>query len=137
MNRFQPALLVEPASYPQSEEEKRQLLDSVWKVVVQANKETVAHGQIGRAFLGLTDPAKPFPRAGKGTIQRAGAIKLYSAEIDQIYENAGKVSSGEAPKLDISSEDALVGSIQKLFETHLDSPHLEPDTDFFSAGEWI
>lgn len=83
----------------------------------------------------MTDPAKPFPRAGKGTIQRAGAVKLYRDEIDQLYENTGNVSFSEGPRLDVSTEDALVESIEQLFETHLGSPQLEPDDDFFSAGE--
>lgn len=111
------------------------MLDDIWPLVVQANKETVAHGQIGRDFLVLSDPEKPFPRAGKGTIQRAAAVKLYHDNIEQLYEKAGQVKSSEAPRLDISSEDSLVQSIEKLFETHFGSPQLEPDTDFFSAGE--
>ncbi|KAH8193913.1 hypothetical protein TruAng_011919 [Truncatella angustata] len=133
-NRFQPALFLEPVSHPESEEEKQKFLDSVWPSVVRANKETVAHGQIGRQFITLANPDKPFPRAGKGTIQRAAAVKLYKDEIDQLYDQVGQVSQTEAPRLDVSSEDALVNSIEKLFESHLGSPHLEPDTDFFSAG---
>lgn len=109
----------------------------MWPLVVQANKETVAHGQIAREFITLTNPEKPFPRAGKGTIQRAGAIKLYQEEIDRLYETAGQVTASEAPRLDVSSEDALVKSIEEMFETHIGSPHLEPDTDFFSAGEFF
>ncbi|KAK6082367.1 nonribosomal peptide synthetase [Seiridium cupressi] len=133
-NRFQPALFIEPVDYPESDEERQKLLASVWPLVVSANKETVAHGQIGRQFITLTNPDKPFPRAGKGTIQRTGAVKLYKDEIDQLYEKFSQVSQTEAPRLDVSSEDALVQSIVKLFETHLESPRLEPDTDFFSAG---
>ncbi|KAI1851567.1 hypothetical protein JX266_003029 [Neoarthrinium moseri] len=133
-NRFQPAIFVEPVSHPETKDDEKKLLDSVWPLVVQANKETVAHGQIGREFLALTTKDKPFPRAGKGTIQRAGAIKLYKEEIDQLYENVGKVSSSEAPRLDVSSVGALVESIEDMFETHLGSTQLQPDTDFFSAG---
>lgn len=134
-HRFQPALLIEPATYPINEAEREGLIDSIWPLVVQANKETVSHGQIGREFVALTDPAKPFPRAGKGTIQRAGAVQLYQGEIDELYVNAGKSASYEAPKLDITSEHALVESIKTVFETRLDSPHLEAETDFFSAGK--
>lgn len=133
-DRFQPALFIEPVTFPKNEEEKKKFIDCIWPAIVHANKETVAHGQIGRQFVTLTSPDKPFPRAGKGTIQRAGAIKLYKDEIDQLYEGASQVSQAEAPRLDVSSEDALVDSIKKLFESHLVSPYLEPDTDFFSAG---
>lgn len=134
-NKFQPALFIEPVSHPKNKEERKELIESIWPLVVNANKETVAHGQIGRNFITLTNPEKPFPRAGKGTIQRAGAVKLYKDEIDQLYEEVGQVSQTEAPRLDVSSEDTLVNSIEKLFETHLESPQLEPDTDFFSAGK--
>lgn len=133
-NKFQPALILEPTAYPKNADEEKKFIDSVWPLVVNANKETVAHGQIGRQFIMLTKPEKPFPRAGKGTIQRAGAVKLYKDEIDEFYERVGQVSAAEAPRLDVGSEEALVSSIEKLFETHLQSPHLEPDTDFFSAG---
>lgn len=136
-NKFQPALFIEPLSHPKDEEEKKKLIDSLWPLVVKANKETVAHGQIGRQFITLANPDKPFPRAGKGTIQRAGAIKLYKDEIEELYERVNHVSQTEAPRLDVTSEDTLVNSIEKLFETHLESPHLEPDTDFFSAGRYI
>ncbi|KAK4233215.1 hypothetical protein C8A03DRAFT_39096 [Achaetomium macrosporum] len=133
-NRFQPALIVEPAHHPKSEEDAKAFLDSVWPYVVKANKETVAHGQIGRQFLVLSNPDKPFLRAPKGTIQRAATIKLYQEEIDTIYERAGEVASSEAPRLDLSSAEALTRSIETLFEKWLRAPKLEPDTDFFVAG---
>ncbi|KAH7635497.1 hypothetical protein B0T09DRAFT_405537 [Sordaria sp. MPI-SDFR-AT-0083] len=135
MNRFQPALIIEPAEHPETEEAKKALLDEIWPTVVRVNKETVAHGQIGRQYIGLSTPGKPFLRAGKGTIQRPGTISMYKAEIDKIYEDAEKgTATGEVPKLDLSSSDALILSIEKLFETSLNAPKLEADTDFFTAG---
>lgn len=128
-------MLIEPLTHPSSEAEREAFVASVWSLVGQANKETVAHGQIGREFVALTHPAKPFPRAGKGTVQRAAAIKLYQGDIDEIYFKAGKPASYEAPRVDLTSEDALVKSIDSLFETRLGSPHLEAETDFFSAGK--
>ncbi|KAK4153775.1 hypothetical protein C8A00DRAFT_33460 [Chaetomidium leptoderma] len=133
-NRFQPALILEPFEHPEGEEKAKDFIDSVWPVVVKANHETVAHGQIGRRFIALSSPDKPFLRAGKGTIQRAGTIRMYKDEIDQLYEHAGEVTSSEAPKLDVSSREALTESIETLFEKWLRAPKLEPDTDFFTAG---
>ncbi|KAH8651039.1 nonribosomal peptide synthetase [Xylariales sp. PMI_506] len=133
-NRFQPGLIIEPVSHPQTEEEEKALIDSVWPLVIKANKETVAHGQIGRDFIALSNPSKPFLRAGKGSIQRAGTVKLYEEDINQLYNNAGHAPAPEAPKLDISSEDALIKSIQDMFANQLDISGLEADTDFFSAG---
>lgn len=134
--RFQPGILIEPLSHPKNKVEEQAFLDKVWPLIVQANKETVAHGQIGRDYILLTNPDKPLPRAGKGTVQRPGAIKIYQNEIDQLYESANSMSGQDAPRLDISSEDALVNSICKMFEVQLGSSQLGEDADFFSAGRF-
>ena len=133
-NRFQPALILEPMHYPKTDKEAQEFIDNVWPVVVKANQQTVAHGQIGRQFIALSNPNKPFLRASKGTIQRAGTVRLYKDEIDKIYEHVEDLAPSEAPKLDVSSTDALAKSIELLFEKSLRSPKLEPDTDFFTAG---
>ncbi|KAG7284581.1 hypothetical protein NEMBOFW57_010959 [Staphylotrichum longicolle] len=133
-NRFQPALILEPVDYPKTKEEAKKFIDEVWPVVVKANKETVAHGQIGRQFIALSNPEKPFLRAGKGTVQRAGTIRMYKDEIDRIYEHVDEVAPSEALKLDLSSAEALTKSIEILFERFLRAPKLEPDTDFFTVG---
>ncbi|KAI1371417.1 acetyl-CoA synthetase-like protein [Hypoxylon crocopeplum] len=134
-NRFQPGLLVEPVKNPENDEEAEKLLDNVWPYVVKANKGTVTHGQIGRQFMTLSSPDKPFLRAGKGTIQRASTLKLYADEIDNLYERAAHHFDAVAPHIDISSEDALIGSINELFQTRLGPKgELGPDTDFFAAG---
>ncbi|KAL2151784.1 hypothetical protein VTH82DRAFT_6882 [Thermothelomyces myriococcoides] len=133
-NRFQPAVILEPMEHPHTEQGVKEFIDSVWPTVVKANKETVAHGQIGRQFIAISKPDKPFLRAGKGTIQRAGTIRLYEDEIDQIYEQANSVSSSEAPVLNLESTESLTRSIENLFETRLQAPKLELDTDFFTVG---
>ncbi|KAI1267029.1 nonribosomal peptide synthetase [Xylariaceae sp. FL1019] len=133
--RFQPALIIEPTNYPQSDNEKQELLDRVWPYVVKANKETVAHGQIGRDLMMISNPEKPFLRAGKGTISKAGTLVLYKDEIDRLYESAGSASEGDALKMDVSSEETLVDSIRELFEHRLGiQTKIEPDADFFSGG---
>lgn len=75
-NRFQPGLLLEPCIPVKDEEEARELTASVWPLVVQANEQTVAHGQIGRQFIAVSKPSKPFLRTSKDTLQRAATLKL-------------------------------------------------------------
>ncbi|KAK6827493.1 Non-canonical non-ribosomal peptide synthetase FUB8 [Apiospora arundinis] len=133
-DRFQPGIILEPFTHPSNDQERKALIDSVWPLVEQANKETVAHGRIGRDFITLSDPAKPFPRAGKGTIQRASTVKLYAEEINKVYETAGQTAVVEAPPLDVSSEEGLIQSIVELFSAKQGAARLEPDADFFSAG---
>ncbi|KAI2602180.1 acetyl-CoA synthetase-like protein [Hypoxylon sp. NC1633] len=134
-NRFQAGLLVEPVTNPQSDEEAERFLDSVWPYVVKVNKETVAHGQIGRQMMALSNPTKPFLRAGKGTVQRALTIKLYGDEIDKLYEKVNDQFDAAPPVINVSSEERLIDSINELFQTRLGSKgELGPDTDFFSIG---
>ncbi|OLN85756.1 Iterative polyketide synthase CazM 8 [Colletotrichum chlorophyti] len=132
--RFQPFLILEPTEELKSEDEVEQFIDDVWPLVVKANKETVAHGQIGRNFIGVTKPEKPFPRAGKGTIQRPMALKLYKDEIDEWYNKAEEGADSVSVNIDVSSQQALIDSIEKLFQQTLGSRPLSADSDFFSAG---
>lgn len=131
---FQPAMILEPHNHPQSEKEEKELIDRVWPLIAQANKESVAHGRIERDFIMLTTPEKPLLRAGKGTIQRGLSVKLYQDEIEELYKKVESDQQANAPTLDISSESALVESIKQLFTTRLETPELAPDADFFSAG---
>lgn len=135
-NRFQPGLIIEPTTNSKNNQEAKKLLDSVWPYVVNANKETVSHGQIGRQFMIMSTPDKPFLRAAKGTVQRAGTISLYKDEIDKLYEGVGKAFEAAAPRIDISSEENLAESISALFQAGLGAKGelLQEDTDFFAAG---
>lgn len=131
--KFQAGLILEPVKNPKTEEEKRALLDSVWPLVEKANEETVAHGRIARDMLALSNPEKPFLRAGKGTIQRAMTVKLYEDEIKKMYENRSD-ASGEVKKLNVQSEEALTQSIVETLRETLAAEKLDADIDFFAAG---
>lgn len=131
--RFQAGLIVEPHTYPETEEEKHALLESVWPLVEQANEETVQHGRISRDLLVLSNPEKPFLRAGKGTIQRALTVKLYADDINKLYEKESS-SAKAATKLNVESEEALAQSIVETLQEQLDASKLEADVDFFAAG---
>lgn len=85
-NRFEPALLLEPANVLSTEGERERLIDSVWPLVDRVNEQTVSYARINRNFIRVTEPDKPFPRASKGSIQRGAALKLYEKFIDSIYE---------------------------------------------------
>ncbi|KAF4955998.1 hypothetical protein FGADI_4171 [Fusarium gaditjirri] len=133
---FQAALIIEPIAeaQPKDEAESKALLDKIWPTIEKANAETVAHGRITRNLIAFADPALPFPRADKGTIQRGKAVKLYADFISALYENAEMLEDGPSIALDFSNDDALTGSIISLFVTKLGVEKLEPDTDFFSVG---
>ena len=60
--RFQPGIIIEPRDYPDSEEALQDLINSIWPVIEEMNKHTVAHGRILRKMVRLTSPDKLLPR---------------------------------------------------------------------------
>jgi thioester reductase-like protein len=135
--KFQAALIIEPIAeaLPKDETEAKAFIDNVWPVVEKANSETVAHGRITKNLVAIADPALPFSRAGKETVQRATTVKLYKDFIESLYERA-EIDQGDdaSVTLDFESKADLVQSIISVFQTKLGVSNLEPDTDFFSAG---
>jgi thioester reductase-like protein len=85
--RVEASILVELATSKQlADEEKAAVIDRIWPVIEKANKATPAHARIAKSKILLVDPDKPMLRAAKGTVQRNATLKLYSAEIDELYQ---------------------------------------------------
>lgn len=133
-DRFQPALILEPTTPPETEEESQAIIDSVWPLIDELNRETVAHGHISRQLVALSDPSVPFPRASKGTVQRGLAVRAYRLLIDEIYKRAEVVDTTDVAPLDLTSVDTVLQSIADLLADRMGIKDMEPDTDFFSAG---
>ncbi|KAH8657862.1 hypothetical protein BX600DRAFT_384872 [Xylariales sp. PMI_506] len=131
--QFHATLLIEPVHFPSSESKKEQFLDDIWPIIDKVNEETVAHGRISRDFVFLSDPQRPFPRAGKGTIQRSLVTKLYEDDISQIYANS-KGLPAISFDLDVTSEKAFANSMRELLHNVLKFRDLSADDDFFAAG---
>lgn len=133
--RFQPALLVEPVENPESAEASDALVDDIWPIVEDLNGQTVTHGQILKRLVQPTVPDKPFPRAGKGTIQRPKANALYASEIEEAYASLPDDDSN-AFTVSTTSESALAESILQALRQILKnrSDGLSLDTDIFAAG---
>lgn len=133
--RFQAGLFIEPRVHPKTKEEEKDLLDNVWPLVEKANMETVAHGRINRDMIRVSNPDKPFSRAGKGTIQRAATAKLYKDEIDRLYDaTESEQNAEEVVELDLKSEESLAGSIVATLRKYVGAERLDVDIDFFAAG---
>ena len=132
---MQPAVIIEPSNgTPEAYEDREKLIDKIWPSVVEANRESVAHGYIDRHYVMLATPDKPFFKAGKGSIQRPLTVNLYKEEIDQLYEMADSASAENMPGLDISSYKALLSSLRIIVQTVLGGEQLGDETDIFSAG---
>ncbi|KAI0020288.1 putative NRPS-like enzyme [Xylariomycetidae sp. FL0641] len=146
MQRFQAALLVEPAStieFPSgSTAERASFIEKIWPSVEEANRAAPAHARVEKSLILVTTPDRPLIRAGKGTIQRAASLAQYSKEIEKLYNDANESLDDEesagAPVnladatavatsirshigkvLDMSS--ASIDDAQSLFEYGLDS----------------
>ncbi|KAL7914274.1 NRPS-like enzyme [Trichoderma velutinum] len=130
--RFQPAIILEPKTPLKDDDEAEALIDDVWPLIEQANQQTVAHGQIVRELVAVSDPNMPFFIAGKGTVQRVQTVNLYKDYIDGIYERAEASLSNVT--LDITSGEGLASSIHDLLRDKLEIKQLEPDADFFGIG---
>ena len=57
-------------------------------------------------------PEKPFKRAGKGTVQRASTLEMYSQELDILYTDADRlVTPSLRSELRYLAEDDLTQCI--------------------------
>ena len=90
--RFQSALLVEATShhYLKTDEGRRGFREAIWPFVDKANQNCPRHARIFPEFVIFTSEAKPLPRAGKGTVQRQLAEKLYEQETEAVYQDSTK-----------------------------------------------
>lgn len=131
--QFQPALILEPINHPTDEASSQALIDQVWPLVVQANKVSASHERITREFVVLSDPAQPFLRAGKGSIQRKSTVKAYSDFITHIYQNVEqRVQQDIVP--DLTDKATLAQSIVDILVSRVGNTRATPYTDLFSIG---
>lgn len=136
--KFQSSVLIEPTNHECS---KDALLDELWPAIKTANISCPAHARImSKDFVAFTKPDKPFPRAGKGTVQRKQAEKLYETELNSLYEvtinervlnkkNTNEDSSvGKGASFDV--EGTIIRTISNLpgFE------NFSPSENFFEHG---
>lgn len=131
--QFHAALIVEPVQYPKNEEETQRLLDDILPIIENVNVETVAHGRLSRDFVFLADSTRPFPRAGKGTIQRAMVIKLYEEDIKCFFEKR-KDEMAMSIDLDTISQAGFAKSLQQLVQHVFKVDDLDIKVDLFTVG---
>ena len=52
--------------------------------VEEANRVVPAFSRVFKEMILLTDPSRPLPRTGKGTLQRKKALELYAQDIENL-----------------------------------------------------
>ncbi|KZT70000.1 acetyl-CoA synthetase-like protein [Daedalea quercina L-15889] len=55
---------------------------AIWPRVEEANRSVAAFSRVFKEMILVTDPSRPLPRAGKGTVQRKKVLDLYAEDIE-------------------------------------------------------
>ena len=138
--RFQAALLIEPAENENqlSPAERAAFIEQVWPTIEEANKDAPAHARIVKSHVLLTHPQKPMLRAGKGTVQRSGTLRLYADEIESLYADADTMSAdAESHGLDTVNyldDSAVYQFVKKSVLSITKWPDLDDNENFFTLG---
>lgn len=116
-----------------TKEDRVRLIGEIWPKIVEANEAAPGHGQLAQDKIILAKPEKPFPRAGKGTVQRKMAVTLYQDEIEEIYHRSDEDDFSRPPTIDLDAEN-LEEVVRKLIKDEIRVEALPQDQDFFRAG---
>ncbi|KAL1643566.1 putative NRPS-like protein biosynthetic cluster [Didymella pomorum] len=131
--KFQAGLLVEPEWNQASTQDPSALVDQIWRMVEQANREAPAHARIYQSKIAIAKREKPFIRAAKGSIIRLQTVGAFKDEIEALYADKGYSSDPNQA----SEEDAeLATKIHAVFFRSLSSFQKDTpdDIDIFSLG---
>ncbi|KAL8967137.1 MAG: hypothetical protein Q9197_005597, partial [Variospora fuerteventurae] len=115
----------------------QQLLDKVWPLINQLNKDGQGHSRLSRSMLVLMDPEAPgLEKSSKGTILRARAEKLYEKEIQKAYEAGEDEKEGETSSVKVNIPEheipsLVLGIIKNVLGTQ---DRIPEDADLFSFG---
>lgn len=92
--RDKPAVLIElvPKGYTEDVSQQKDLLETIWPTVIQANNVTETYSQLERRYVIFAKQDKPFAVGLKGIVQRKVTVDLYAKEIEDLY--ASIVSGG-------------------------------------------
>lgn len=133
--RFQSSLLVEAKQPPVSSEDSERLLEDIWPTIQRANEGCPTHGRISRDFIFFTTPEKPLPRAGKGTVQKKRAEKLYQSELDALYEKTS-ISSDDASSVNFNFDEEVSArqTLKSIVLQELKASSLTVEDDLFALG---
>ena len=131
--KFQAGLLVEPEWSQASTQDPSALVDHIWPMVEQANREAPAHARIYQLKIAVAKQQKPFVRAAKGSIIRLQTVAAFKDEIEALYADEG-YSSDTNQSTDDDVE--LTCKIHAVFTRSLPSFRKDAaeNVDIFSLG---
>ncbi|KAJ4991642.1 L-aminoadipate-semialdehyde dehydrogenase (nonribosomal peptide synthetase) [Stagonosporopsis vannaccii] len=131
--KFQAGLLIEPEWSQIGTQDTSTLVDLIWPIVEEANREAPAHARIYQSKIAIAKKEKPFVRAAKGSIIRFQTVEALTAEVEALYADEGYSND---PNQGANGDKELSGKIHEVFARSL--PAFQRDTandvDIFSLG---
>ena len=109
--RFQAALLIEPKP---EVTDKGALKSSVWPLVEMGNSQLPSQGRISLSKVFISEPNKPFQRAGKGTVVRKLTESHFATEVEGLYHANGQGAQTTVPILKATYDH---GSVKEFVRT--------------------
>ncbi len=138
--RFQAALIVEPATNDKelTLAERAAFIERIWPTIEEANENAPSHARVMKSHIMFTNPKKPMLRAGKGTVQRSGTLRSYTAEIDTLYRDADTMSADVDPADPTTSRDLdktiVSKNIQHFILENANWKSLDDSDNLFTLG---
>ena len=138
--RFQAALLIEPTTDGDtvSPAARAAFIERIWPTVEAANRDAPTYARLTKTHVLFTQPGKPMLRAGKGTVQRSGTLKIYESEIDALYRDADSLSIQSDDKSrdsrTILDAKAIPELIRQSVLSTTEWTTLDESADFFGLG---
>ncbi|KAE8363507.1 hypothetical protein BDV27DRAFT_129836 [Aspergillus caelatus] len=138
--RFQASLLVElePGKQDLNITERAAMIEKLWPSIEEANAVCPAHARIAKTHILFTKAGKRMLRAGKGTIQRAGTLALYAAELDALYTDADRLTQADneqqASLACVDNPQLLADYIRQSMIAVTRWNHLTDTENFFDQG---
>ncbi|KAJ3525806.1 hypothetical protein NM688_g8348 [Phlebia brevispora] len=136
--RNEPGILIElhpeDAIDPRDETAVIHFRNEIWPIVEEANRTAPAFARIFKEMIIVADPARPFPRAAKGTFIRKQTIALYQYEIDQLYDTVddSRDTKGIAPPASWIVEDIETWLMEHA--SAIKDSRIDPSVDLFDQG---
>ena len=140
--RFQAALLIEPAKIGKDKDlspaERAAFIEGVWPIIEEANKDAPTHARIVKSHILMTHPQKPMLRAGKGTVQRSGTLRIYADDIESLYADADTMSGDREDQgletINCLDDSAISCFINKSVLSITKWPSLDENENVFTIG---
>ncbi|KAG6907803.1 putative NRPS-like protein biosynthetic cluster [Tephrocybe rancida] len=109
------------------------LRNKLWPTIEEANDVAPAHSRIFKEMILIASKEKPLPRAGKGTILRKAAVKVYEEDINAIYDNVEAIVANSSSPTSWSVADVEAWIIEQANDI-ISGSTVVPTTDLFQQG---